>query len=400
MIEAQLEIIRQIKDRNERDKAIVYTKCARCGKPLEIKYGSYRRNKDPNHYCKKCNGEREKERIASLSDEEREAFRKKKSESVKAGWANQSEEMKQKVSKMRKEDWKKESRQKIQAELLRRRWDNATDAEKQAQAEKLGKGRDKFWGNEENRKIYSELARERWYQYPEEIRAKVLAAAKEGSTNYWNNLSDEEKQRAIEKRSASSKKYWANLSQEDRDKHFKRISNSLIEYFNNLDRFPNKNEAAFIDYLNKNNLKFDRNYMNTTKHPDFDKLFAINEVKPGSMVLWFHKWDFIIYGIDTKVLVDIDGSIHDPKSSANMVHDKQGNFFKLSDYIEFKDAQRPYQTDGLEAYVIQCYDDNLIDKTPVTRITTGEKMNVKQLISILAWNNMTDAERKSIIKNI
>ena len=55
------------------------------------------------------------------------------------------------------------------------------------------------------------------------------------------------------------------------------------------------------------------------------------------------------------------------------------------DYYKFRDSQRPYQTDGLDAYIIKCYDDNLTDNTPVINIETKESMTFQTFIYIIMW---------------
>lgn len=62
------------------------------------------------------------------------------------------------------------------------------------------------------------------------------------------------------------------------------------------------------------------------------------------------------------------------------------------------DSKRPYQTDGLDAYVVQCYDDKLTNDTPVVNIKTNEKMTMKSFIALMNILNLSNKELKETIK--
>ena len=96
----------------------------------------------------------------------------------------------------------------------------------------------------------------------------------------------------------------------------------------------------------------------------------------------------------------IDGSIHDPNKISHDVTYFDGRKISLSDLIAFNDSQRVYQTDNLNAYVIQCYDDKLTDNTPVVKINTGEIINFKSLIGILTFESMTEREKRKMFKSL
>ena len=100
-----------------------------------------------------------------------------------------------------------------------------------------------------------------------------------------------------------------------------------------------------------------------------------------------HFWDFMISTREGRVLVDVDGSVHDPRHTANKI-------------THFNDSKRPYQTDGLPAYIVQCYDDKLTDNTPVLNLKTGDVVTLRQWISIISWMNMTDAEKKAAVHSL
>ena len=149
-----------------------------------------------------------------------------------------------------------------------------------------------------------------------------------------------------------------------------------------------------------NYLKYDIHWYNKIKHPDFDKLFPNNPVTGSKFVSPYHQWDISVKLFDTRVLIDIDGSIHDPNKISHDVTYFDGRKISLSDLITFNDSQRVYQTDNLNAYVIQCYDDKLTDNTPVVKINTGEIINFKSLIGILTFESMTEREKRKMFKSL
>ena len=66
---------------------------------------------------------------------------------------------------------------------------------------------------------------------------------------------------------------------------------------------------------------------------------------------------------------------------------------------EFYDSKRPYQTDGLDAYVVKCYDDNLHLHSTVMNIKTGKEMTLSYFIRFISTMNLSDDEIREAIEN-
>ena len=146
---------------------------------------------------------------------------------------------------------------------------------------------------------------------------------------------------------------------------------------------PNKNESSLIEYFNEYGIKFEYQFPSTEVHPDFYTTFPENPITHSKFVNPFHFWDFLVQLNDHYIFVDIDGSVHDSKN-------------KTTGITEFNDSKRPYQTDGLDAYAILCYNDHLTFDTEVININTNSKMSFKDFLTMLCRINLTTGEQKSI----
>ena len=71
-----------------------------------------------------------------------------------------------------------------------------------------------------------------------------------------------------------------------------------------------------------------------------------------------------------------------------MIHQYTKIEYEILDYYKFKDSQRFYQTDGLSAYIILCYNDNLTFDTDVYDLTLKSIIKFKDFISILNLLNL------------
>lgn len=161
-----------------------------------------------------------------------------------------------------------------------------------------------------------------------------------------------------------------------------------------------KTEVMFSEDTQKlpsiDRIEYTQQYRNQIKHPDFNTIFPVNPITNGS-VNPYHIWDFIIYGKYKNILIDIDGSIHYKKKNNYYFKNSKGDKINLSELMTFNESQRYYQTDGLDAYVIQCYDDKLSDDTSVLDLKSGKKIKYKDLLNIILYLNIDDAVTKEII---
>ena len=353
--------------RDERDKEKVKLICQDCGIEYKLSYGRYRRlNKEDGHRCKECryinNAKSASNKYQSLSPEDKKALnakraqywkdpnnRKKKSEDMSNMISNMSQEEKDKwISGMR--EYNESLPPELQVIHLINYYKNLSQEEK----DELNKRRYdplKKWKDNMNdielSDFYSNIAKSIWDSYSDEERKERGNKISEGRLNNfdWNNLPVDEKMD------------WVHLM----------ISSKINSKLN-------KTKSEFMNHLNINNIKYEFQYLSKTKHPDFDKLFPNNPVTGGSFVFPFHSWDFKLNLSDKSILVDIDGRIH--YTNNFKVHLKNKHFI-LSDYINFNDSQRPYQTDGLDAYIIKCPNNKISDNTDVIKLKTNQEIKFK-----------------------
>lgn len=378
------------------DLETVNLTCPRCGKPFQRRYGTYRRN--PNGMlCNACRGLARKEQRAAMPEAEREAYLQSMREKISAGWKKQSPEKKAQISQMRKKNWENPERKDAHAKMLSNRWANMSEEEKQLQQQKMSDGRAKFWADPRNWMEQSQRAREKWYNQSQEEQDRILKALETGRLEYYANATDEEIREMRKKQGEGLKHYWDNLSPEERESRIANWQEKRAECMRLQDDPSFQNEIEFMNYLNRYRFQYTYIWKNETKSDMFDAFFPSNPYRDGS-ISPYHLWDFKVDTLDGPILVDIDGSIHNPAITSNVVHDKCGNVYVLGEYMQFKDSQRPYQTDGYPAYIVICWDDHLTDETLVYSMNTGETFPLKTFIDLLIWHNMTEKERKELIQ--
>lgn len=340
----------------------VPVKCIKCGNDFEIHRATYNRklkeNKDtPQFICKNC-------------------YSIIKSEESKKYWDNLPEDERyRRVTKLVSE---------------RNKFFNNMPSDIRIEINnKISKKRKAYWDNMDiEDRIQFGLNHKKWWDnLTSEEREIQFAPMREGYWLWYNSLTDEEKKEISRMKSKYSSDYWNNMTVEEKTRWIKKRRDGFNKYFNSLNSSPNKNESDFINYLNLNNLDYKFQWYNEIDHPSFYQLFPSNPVTGASIVLPFHAWDFIIYLRDKIVIVDIDGSIHNPYHQDFKVVANTGKVVNINDIMKFNDSQRLYQTDGYDAYIVQCYDDKLTDDTPVIKLQTGEKMTVKQLMDLLYFMN-------------
>ena len=378
------------------DKTNVPMICADFGKRYTMKYGSWRRNKNGIHRCKECMMKALQKKLYGNSEEERNALLKRRNESIRKGWAKQSPEKKKKISEDRRIAWSKNTKRK---EVLRERlievWKNKSEEERNRQREILSAGRDKYWEDPEHRQYHSERARKKWYAQPLGEQRRIIAAANAGFVEYLKNETPEQKAERLQKMSNGMKSWWANASEEEKNKILDALQNSLREYFKDKESSLTKNEAVFIDFLNKYRiLFFERTYFNKIKSDDLLKMFPKNPVTESDYVSAFHPWDFIIHLPTKDVLVDIDGSIHNLEPGKFICKES----YDAKDNMAFKDLKRIFQTDDLEAYVVECYDDHMTEETTVRDIYTGKTQTLKDFLIDLSWESLSEKDKEEFIK--
>lgn len=254
----------------------------------------------------------------------------------------------------------------------------------------------------------------RWDKLSEEEWKKMLQPLRDAWPQWWNNLSNRDKVNKMqymrtklsdwftalspeEKEEWKHKctEYWDEINDEKFFEWLEKYRSGLENYYEEK-RYPdNGAEATLFDYLKKKGFKFKWQYFNTVKDSEYESKFMNNPVTGGT-VSPYHAWDFAIFTPEKTVLVDVDGSIHN--LTPGKYFDKKGN--DQYEVIKFKESQRPYQTDGLDAYIIKAYDDELADDAEVNYIKGSDKsvycLKFKELMTILEALNMP----KNIFKKL
>lgn len=243
-----------------------------------------------------------------------------------------------------------------------------------------------------------------WDMRSDESRKKHASAISEAQKIRWASMSPTEKLHMSEMNSLSAKKFWKMISDTDYAKRQKESSerslsywnnlsleqariwhehhqNGLKEYFENLGSSPNKNEASFKNLASDFGLVCQYQYTTSRTELTFYEKFKDNEILLNLNISPYHNWDYRIETADgSAFLIDIDGSIHDPTQTNYMVTQPNGKSFILCDYIQLKDSQRKYQTEGHPAYIVQCYDDNLTMDSSVYDISNDVYITLYEML--------------------
>ena len=364
-------------------------KCIDCGAIFQVQTKWFRsRSKDHEWRCKPCRVKYHKLWYKNMSPEKQKEVHERMSLSAAERWKNMSsDEYKEMCSKMSAGDrkyWDNLSNDEYIARCISAQtmWNNMTEEQRLQQSMNISKMQILNWKNMPKDK----------YIY----RCKLLSAA---ARKYWENISDAELAARRTLTSDRFKKYWVSMTKDEFNLWKLKQSKGFNEYLENLGLKPNTNEMNFIEYLKEININWIYQYSNMFIDKEFDKLFPYNPILDSSNVNPYHKWDFMINLYSSKILIDIDGSIHDPSKTSYEVTYPNGKKFILSDYILFKDSQRPYQTDGYRSFVVKCYDDKLDLDNEVIDITNNNKMTLKEFLTRIKIENNVEYKRNNIHQN-
>jgi len=285
---------------------------------------------------------------------------------------NMSDEQRKKLSEIRSINaikiWEKKSPEQREADIvsLHQKTKNYRDNMSDEQREKRSK-------------IRSEVATRTQSRKTDDDKKSHSNIMKAGYRKWYNNMTDEERMKRSEECRANATTQWKNTSVEK----FQNNCHSQAVKFNSIDnhsgKLENVIELDFLNLLKINNIDHRHQYYSTMLHPEFNNIFKVNPVSGNRLLNPYHLWDFLIYRTSGNILIDVDGGAHDPTKTSTYNGRKLDN----NEYVIFNDSQRPYQTDGLDAYIVICYKGKLKDTTTVVSLPTNSVITVKQLIAIL-----------------
>lgn len=396
---------RGIENQKRKNAQKVQIKCKSCGEIKEITFGYYRNLKDINNWeCYKCS---RKNWYKNMSDEAREKFL----EAHKNVYNNMTEKEREERSRKLKSiyqnftDEQKRTFSEKSRNTMRNYWGNISDEKYSRRCSNNAKNLKNFWSSlsEEGRKQIngrmSKSQRERWENMTEEERLHKIEVSRKKMQDWWDN-SPKEKIDAMKKKvSTSVKLWWENITPEEYQRWDQARAKGHADYYKYQSMKIPPTEQEFMNYLNRYGLSYNMRWYNKQKHPDFDKIFTVNPITKYPHVSPYREWDFKVNTKSKSILIDVDGSMHDPKKTASYATYPGTHVrFKVSDFIKFNDSKRPYQTDGLDAYVIKCYNDKLNEDSIAENVVTNESMKFSELMAILSFLDMDDDEINEFMK--
>lgn len=352
-----------------KNKIPIFLKCTVCGRKFPVQFETYMINKDKSDWrCRACNDAYRKALYDAKPQSDKDNFVEKQKARIKKYYQSleNDPEKKLKNKENRKKGWEK------------RREDGT--AEHCLEAMKEG--------------------RAKWYEsLSEEEKLEYWLGREKGRSEWWNSLTKEEQDKHMQAARDGISKYVANLSEEEYIAHFANLRNANKEYWDNMtpekyiqekvefaknirkkkDNDPTVSlsiqstptEIEFANMLNIAKINHIMQYPSIEVHPEFRTRFTKNPATGSDLVDPTHLWDFFVKTNKGNVFIDIDGSVH-----------------KNNPFVISNDTKRPYQTDGLDAYVIQAYDDTIGPDNTVVNIKTEEQTTVSGLIALLkAMNN-------------
>lgn len=325
----------------ELDKTWLDCECEVCKKAFQIKYGSWRRDKDnTGKRCFDCNQSYRHSLINNLPEEERKAFYDKRNKAIQHAWLNRSDEAKEATSQKRIAMWANRSEEEM---------------------DQIRKHRSGVWAKRDPK-----------------MKERIFDALHKGREEYLENLTQY----------AAQLKYLEIALSHNQNRSMGK----------ELTQNPNPLEIELIHKFQANGIKHIYSWYSTKLHPEFNETFEGKDPAMVTNINPYHKWDFLIETTTEKILVDLDGTIHGP-NTAGIVTLWNDEKCSLKESTAFKDSQRPYQTDGLKSYIIKAYDGKLSDDVEVFGLHDNSTTKLSVFLTTLSWMCKSEAERKQLIKD-
>ena len=405
--------------------------CSDCSIEYEVSSShlNYIKRQNSKCRCQSCYKKwRKNSWYQELSKEKRDEISKQRSVIGKAIWINKTDQEMKVVNAKRvstrvnrttdqKEDYKKKhqitwgnkSPEEMRAHSNIRRgnttkfWNSLTDKQREEMSRKMSNAQKIYMESLSPEERYamrssrSVLSKEQWARLSGDEYSIIISKMSLGHKKQWANRTHLERRSVAKKISVARKRYWENMTKEEYQERNHKRAEGYNTYMNNLNIIPTETETIFIHQMTLHNICYRWHYYNTLKHPEFDNIFPNNPVTGSKFINPYHEWDFIVHLSNRSILVDVDGSIHF-NDSYTTIHPFTGVKYSILDYHKFNDSQRPYQTDGLDAYLIECSDDTLHDNTKVIHIQSGKYQNFKEFLGMIFWDSMCKKDKKLAVK--
>jgi hypothetical protein len=340
-----------------------------------------------------------KNTMKNKSDEERDIIKQRNINNLKEYYKNENKEQQQKrieKSKMSERNKSQEEKELI-VQKRKNTINNKSEEERIRTRKKISETlRNK---SDEEKEIRSNNIRNALKNMSEEAKKEKANKTSIYMKEYMAAMPYKKKQKRYKKSSISHKKYWDLISPKQR---FHRMK-PLLEAQNDI----GPTEIDFNNYL-KNHLGLfeDINYkMGYDTYPYINGEYYnyFTDINPITKEITYpyKKWDFIIYSKnDNNILIDIDGSIHDPNKNNHVVENKKtGVRFVFGDNIKYYESKRIFQIPSNQyAYVILAYDDKLGNNI-VLDIKNNKQISYKTLLEIIQLSQLSKKEINKVMES-
>lgn len=395
-----------------KDSERIHLICERCGETFDVPYGSYRRYKEGHKtLCKQClKIQRSIDRKAmfdNMTQDQRDAWQNKMQSSHKKLTEEEKKEFAKKCSEALKKSWKSKSVEyrKKHGEKVRNAINAMPDEDKLLWKQHLSISAKRSWSNlsiDERKAKMSSLfngSKDYWENITDDELKRNHALVSEGLKRYFKNADPEELKKRWKNIGKKTRERWDNMSDEDRIKRMKimwdactPIGPSEKQLYDLLKNVPMIEDINFVHSFSTESIPY--------VHPEFFNVFGTKNPIGGEDNYPYHRWDFLIKGLNESILIDVDGSVHNVNPKC-MVRSKNGKLFSFYENIKFLDSKRPYQIPpGYKAYVIKAYDDKIDDDTEVVPIGIGineSPMKFKTFLSLIILSMYSEKELNSAI---
>ena len=229
-------------------------------------------------------------------------------------YANMSEEsknkMKEKISKSTLKRYEDPLEREKSSQAALKRYEDLNEHIKTSEAIKIGHSKMTIEAKQKMHENQVKSITETWSKRREKERHLHGEKIAQGHAN----MSLKAKLKESENKSKAQIERFAKLTFEDKiqmDLKNALMTNEVCGIM--PDKFDADTEKEFYWYMKNKGIRIGYHFYNLNIHPDFYKMFPYNPYSKYNYSSPFHEWDFVIWTYKTPILIDIDGSYHDPK---------------------------------------------------------------------------------------